>query len=74
MTTDFFKELQYFRKKQTIEQIHLEQKLKQFSDSLVFVAVESIYSMDGDAAPLQEVVKLSKLYKVFPLLHHLKQL
>lgn len=39
----------------------LENKLKQAS-GLIYVAVESIYSMDGDQAPLQEIAQLCKKY------------
>lgn len=39
----------------------LENKLKQAS-GLIYVAVESIYSMDGDQAPLQEITQLCKKY------------
>lgn len=40
---------------------HLEQRLKNAKGN-VFVAVESIYSMDGDAAPLNGLVKLCSNY------------
>jgi 8-amino-7-oxononanoate synthase len=39
----------------------LEKKLQQAKGN-IFVAVESVYSMDGDIAPLQEVVHLCKRY------------
>jgi 8-amino-7-oxononanoate synthase len=37
----------------------LKEKLEQASGE-IFIAIESIYSMDGDVAPLQEIVKLSQ--------------
>lgn len=40
----------------------LEKKLRQAKGN-IFVAVESVYSMDGDTAPLQEVIGLCKQYK-----------
>jgi 8-amino-7-oxononanoate synthase len=40
----------------------LEQKLKHAQGN-VFVAVESIYSMDGDAAPLKDIAELCKKYR-----------
>ena len=40
----------------------LENKLKTTSGNL-FVVVESIYSMDGDSAPLKEIALLCKTYK-----------
>jgi len=40
---------------------HLEKRLK-IATGIVFVAVESIYSMDGDDAPLNEIVLLCKKY------------
>lgn len=42
----------------------LETKLKTAKGN-VFIAVESIYSMDGDEAPLVELVKLSNQYKAY---------
>ena len=39
----------------------LEKKLNQASGT-IFVAIESIYSMDGDRAPLKEIAKLCKQY------------
>lgn len=41
--------------------VDLEQKLKN-AKGLIYVVVESVYSMDGDLAPLQEISKLCKLY------------
>ena len=40
---------------------HLEQKLKAIEGN-VFIAVESVYSMDGDMAPLKEIVELIDKY------------
>ncbi len=42
--------------------IDLESKLKN-AKGLVYVVVESVYSMDGDIAPLQDIVKLCKTYQ-----------
>lgn len=42
----------------------LEQKLK-LSSGNIFIAIESIYSMDGDEAPLQEICQLAKKYGAF---------
>ncbi len=39
----------------------LEQKLK-LAKGRIFIAVESVYSMDGDEAPLKEIARLSKQY------------
>lgn len=39
----------------------LEEKLNQ-ATGLIYVVVESIYSMDGDAAPLVEIAKICKQY------------
>lgn len=40
---------------------HLEERLK-IAEGAVYVAVESIYSMDGDQASLKEILKLCKKY------------
>ena len=40
----------------------LEKKLVRFSDKTVFIAIESYYSMDGDFAPLEEVLSLATRY------------
>lgn len=40
---------------------HLEERLKMIKGNL-YVAVESIYSMDGDQAPLAEMIKLCEQY------------
>ncbi len=45
----------------------LEKKLKRSTGSL-FIAVESIYSMDGDKCPLQELVALAKRYNAHIIL------
>lgn len=42
--------------------IDLEAKLKN-AKGLIYVVVESIYSMDGDTAPLLEISSLCKIYK-----------
>ncbi|MDP3466762.1 MAG: 8-amino-7-oxononanoate synthase [Daejeonella sp.] len=39
----------------------LEQKLKQ-AKGRIFIVVESVYSMDGDEAPLKQIAKLAKQY------------
>lgn len=41
--------------------VHLEERLQKATGT-VFVAVESLYSMDGDFAPLEEIIKLCKQY------------
>ena len=41
--------------------IDLEQKLKRAHGS-IYVVIESVYSMDGDKAPILEIVKLIKQY------------
>lgn len=40
----------------------LERQRQKFKDT--YLVVESVYSMDGDCAPLNELVKLSKQYQV----------
>lgn len=40
---------------------HLEERLKRAQGN-IFVAVESIYSMDGDLCPLKELVELAEKY------------
>lgn len=40
----------------------LEEKLKQ-AKGLIYVVVESVYSMDGDIAPLSEIAKICKKYE-----------
>ncbi len=41
---------------------HLEERLK-IAQGIIYVAIESIYSMDGDDAPLKEITTLCKKYK-----------
>ncbi|MGV6862611.1 MAG: aminotransferase class I/II-fold pyridoxal phosphate-dependent enzyme [Putridiphycobacter sp.] len=43
---------------------HLEERLKQAKGS-IYVAVESIYSMDGDEAPLHDLVRLCQQYGAY---------
>ncbi|MEO6884109.1 MAG: 8-amino-7-oxononanoate synthase [Bacteroidia bacterium] len=43
---------------------HLEARLKT-AEGIIFVAVESIYSMDGDAAPLKEISALCEKYEAY---------
>lgn len=40
---------------------HLEERLK-IAEGIIFVAVESVYSMDGDLAPLNEIVQICEKY------------
>jgi len=42
---------------------HLLQRLKNKTNGDVYVAVESVYSMDGDEAPLQKIAKLCLQFK-----------
>ena len=41
--------------------VHLEERLKTAAGN-IFVVVESVYSMDGDPAPLREIVPVCKRY------------
>lgn len=52
----------YFFRHNSLE--HLEGKLRRLShkDTTVFVVVESLYSMDGDLAPLLEISRLCQEY------------
>ncbi len=43
---------------------HLEERLKK-ADGAVYVAVESLYSMDGDLAPLKEIAALCDKYDAY---------
>ncbi len=40
----------------------LEKKLQKFNNKRVFIAIEGIYSMDGDLAPLKEICDLATKY------------
>lgn len=40
----------------------LESKIRRSKSERIFIAVESIYSMDGDECPLEELVKISEKY------------
>lgn len=44
---------------------HLEQRLKAAEGMTVYVAVEALYSMDGDFAPLSELVSLTEKYGAY---------
>jgi 8-amino-7-oxononanoate synthase len=46
----------------------LERKIKKTSAEKIFIAVESIYSMDGDECPLQELVALAEMYNAIIIL------
>ena len=48
----------YFRHNDTS---HLEKRLEQ-AQGIVFVVVESVYSMDGDITPLSEIIHLTEKY------------
>ncbi|MCR9173785.1 MAG: 8-amino-7-oxononanoate synthase [bacterium] len=43
---------------------HLEERLKK-AEGAVYVAVESLYSMDGDIAPLREIAALCERYDAY---------
>jgi 8-amino-7-oxononanoate synthase len=43
--------------------LQLEQLLQQHNGHNIFVVVESIYSMDGDEAPLEDIVRLCARYQ-----------
>ena len=43
----------------------LEKKLKKIEGGNIFVVVESAYSMDGDEAPLKEIVELAEQYNAY---------
>ncbi len=43
---------------------HLEKRIQK-AEGNVFVAVESVYSMDGDEAPLKELVELCEKYNIY---------
>jgi 8-amino-7-oxononanoate synthase len=45
----------------------LEKKIKE-AKGKIFIAVESIYSMDGDQCPLTEIVKLAEQYNAYIIL------
>lgn len=44
---------------------HLEQRLLAAAGSTVYIAVEALYSMDGDLAPLMEIVLLAEKYGAY---------
>lgn len=43
----------------------LEKKLIRFKENRVFIAIEGIYSMDGDLAPLREISLLAERYNAY---------
>jgi len=43
---------------------HLEEILKK-QEGRCYVAIESLYSMDGDFAPLQKIIEITEKYKAF---------
>ncbi|PWL24318.1 MAG: 8-amino-7-oxononanoate synthase [Fluviicola sp. XM-24bin1] len=43
---------------------HLEERLKK-TEGAVYVAVEALYSMDGDLAPLEEIAALCERYEAY---------
>lgn len=44
---------------------HLEEKLSKTTSGAIYVAVESLYSMNGDTAPLNELVSLCERYGAY---------
>ena len=46
---------------------HLQSLLEKYTDDAApkFILIESIYSMDGDAAPLADIIALAKLHHAF---------
>jgi 8-amino-7-oxononanoate synthase len=46
----------------------LEQKIKRSKANKIFIAVESIYSMDGDECPLRDLVTLAEAYEAIIIL------
>ncbi len=44
---------------------HLEEKLSKTTSGAIYVAVESLYSMNGDTAPLNELVSLCERYSAY---------
>ena len=43
---------------------HLEQRLQK-AEGAIYVAVEALYSMDGDVAPLEEIARLCERYNAY---------
>jgi 8-amino-7-oxononanoate synthase len=43
----------------------LEQKLQRTDKGLVFVVIETVYSMDGDIAPLEAIIAICKKYGAY---------
>lgn len=44
---------------------HLEERIQKFKEQTVYVAVESLYSMQGDLAPLREIFELTEKYGAY---------
>ncbi len=62
MRLSFAKRIKF--KHNNIEHLQSIVKLNHHQYQSIFLIVESIYSMDGDAAPLLEIVKLCKQYNI----------